>query len=122
MPRERIQHGDMYLIPDDVSQFVADSTQPLGESGRIWRPGDDVPKGFHLREMQSLDVNWNREAGWVQVCVEAPIDWWKSFILGMGEAEASHYGAYSQVLDRRQINRLIATLRRARDAAYGKDE
>lgn len=29
---------------------------------------------------------------------------------------------FTMVLDRGQINRLIATLRRARDAAYGKDE
>lgn len=29
---------------------------------------------------------------------------------------------FTMILERGQINRLIATLRRARDAAYGKDE
>lgn len=59
-------------------------------------------------------VLWSREQSHVQVGVvpehqpEAQDDEWPAL--------------YTACLDRNQINRLIATLRRARDAAYGKDE
>ena len=63
-----------------------------------------------------LHVRWHREGEWVQVQLTV-------------EPEHARYlldntcrDITSEVLDRRAINNLIRTLRRARDAAYGTDE
>jgi hypothetical protein len=72
----------------------------------------DGPEGatstLHLVSDAFLKVGWGRETSHVQVavCTDGDPD-------GM---EAQHLS-----LDRAGINRLIRTLRKARDAAYGSD-
>jgi len=94
MPRERIKHGH-------ESRVVYDGDNPVaGESA-----------------MPSLDVSWSREpTGWVQIGIDAPTD----FLAGIIRDGAT--SVWTDVLDRREINHMIRTLRRARDAAYGSDE
>lgn len=83
----------------------------------------DQPPGTVMREEPSLDVSWNREAGWVQVAFDAPRDWWDRFYSAVvGSPEQHHMTAYTDVLTRTELNHMIRTLRRARDAAYGADE
>ena len=66
-----------------------------------------------------VEIGWNRETGTVQLVTKALND------LGgrLSDDEGIHYtdGMYAH-LDRRGINDLIRHLRRARDAAFGRDE
>lgn len=117
MPRERIQHGALTLFQGERAPGEA------VQSGKPWHPGDPVPEGYVLREAPSLDVNWNRDGGWVQVSIDAPRDWWESFIESYrGSPEQHNFAAYTETMTRREINTLIRVLRRARDAAHGADE
>lgn len=129
MPRERIQHGQMFVWP-----HVADSengeTEPvppgmLESAGKPYTPGEPLSDGAVLREEPSLDLSWRREdvGGWVQIGFDAPRDWWERFFASYDNSpEQRHFSAWTAVMDRRQINHMIKTLRRARDAAYGSDE
>lgn len=129
MPRERIQHGQMFAWPR-VADSENGGTEPippgmLESAGTRYYPGDPMPEGSVIREEPSLDLSWRREdaGGWVQVGFDAPRDWWERFIASyQGSPEQHHFAAWSAVMDRRQINHMIKTLRRARDAAYGADE
>lgn len=115
MPREAVKHGKLYLDysnsgPDKVIQGS-------------WHLGDPQPEGTSLRETPSLELTWNREVGWVQASIKLEREKWLEIAR---ELEASpnelYKSIYVDVLDRREINHFISTLRRARDAAYGKDE
>lgn len=70
--------------------------------------GEGMPPGSRtLEEALGLSVGWNK-IGWVQI--------------HMFPKEYESTGDWSIVdLDRGSINRLIRTLRKARDAAYGAD-
>lgn len=93
MPHERITHLE-------VHPNAAPGGEPTAE--RYYEP--------------ELRVQWERDNQYVQLHLEAPPEHWAQ--LGNGGVST----APSQVLDRRQVNHLIRTLRRARDAAYGADE
>ena len=125
MPKERVQRGEVFVWEPDATgkDPVAPGMVPSG--GRPYHPGQQLPEGAILREEPSLDVTWRREdaGGWVQIGFDAPRDWWERFIASYeGSPEAHHFAAWTAVLDRREINHMIRTLRRARDAAYGNDE
>ncbi|UDL15930.1 hypothetical protein QEH42_gp288 [Microbacterium phage Pumpernickel] len=121
MPRERIQHGKLYVdIPNDDPE-----TKGLSETKTVkYHPGDDIPPEAKVREEQSLEVNWNRDGGWVQLSIVAPYQWWEKAVDPdhFDVHGAPYQSVYTDVLSRSEINHLIKTLRRARDAAYGADE
>ena len=97
----------------------------LGDITQTEYRGGNVPANAILREMPSVDVTWNRDSSYVQLSIEAPRDWWDRFNDTYSQANSPDlhsYAVFSEVLDRREINHLIRTLRRARDAAYGADE
>ncbi len=72
-------------------------------------------------ESAVVQVGWNN-AGWVQVSMEADKSYLQ-FAIDTPDGETSDRSTiYSPVLSRGEINKLIRTLRRARDAAYGRDE
>lgn len=125
MPRERVQHGDIYVFaktPDESDPVLPGQTPAAGKK---YYPGDVVPDDHILREEPSLDVSWRNEdvGGWVQICFDAPRDWWERFIAAFDESpEQHHFAAFTSVLTRGQINHLIKSLRRARDRAYGADQ
>lgn len=89
-----------------------------------YHPGDDALPDATFREEPSLEVSWNRDGSWVQVAYVAPTDWWDRFMADdpNGVHGPKYRTAYTDVLTRQEINNLIRTLRRARDAAYGSDE
>lgn len=98
MPKEVIQRGGL------VNHFRADENGNLIEDQQVPDP--------------TLQVKWNRDGaggidGWVQVQFEMNETYTKNYI---GEQVTSDR------LSRKEINHLIRTLRRARDAAYGSDE
>ena len=64
-------------------------------------------------EMSALKVGWSREAEHVEIAVVEMVE-------GIFQEHGDQV-RYMQ-LDRRGINRIIATLRKARDGAFGRDE
>lgn len=127
MPRERVQHGKLYVDDPRIepTEVVGQSGEPVGLKAyaqREYIPGEELPTEAVITEQPSLDVTWNRDGGWVQLSIEAPRDWWGRFWDSLLAAEQSHYGVFSETLTRQEINHLIRTLRRARDAAFGADE
>lgn len=107
MPREKINHAAPFTpVPDDC----------VGPAihGESW-PEPEV----HLQ--------WNREGdhgyGHAQVGIDLP----RKYLLNLAEelernADAPSVLAFSPVLGRPELNRLIQVARRARDQAYGRDE
>lgn len=119
MPRERIHHGTFRI----EVEHPGTQEYPGAIVTQEWHPGDPQPPGSVLYEEPSFDVTWNRDGGWVQLAFDAPRRWWDGFIKSYANSpEQTHFPAYTEVLSRREINDLIRTLRRARDAAYGSDE
>jgi hypothetical protein len=70
------------------------------------------------RDEITATVGWNR-AGWVQVSLGLSQDRLRS--IAGSYADEPEVFIYSDVLGRSEINRMIQTLRKARDQAYGKD-
>jgi hypothetical protein len=123
MPRQRVKHGDLFII----EEADRDMSYPPSDDGKTYKPyipGVDVLKPDQvLREEPSLDVHWNRDGEYVQIAIDAPTDWWKRFWDShKDDKEVIAFSAFTDRLTRREINDLIKTLRRARDAAYGADE
>lgn len=124
MPREQITHNHVVDRMADTSTFA--SLDPaLEATAQV-----EVPR-------RNLHVQWNREASWLQVAVDIPLHELRS-LLADAEREAvatanaqppgveyavDHHPVrvWSDVLSRAETNTAITVLRRARDAAYGKD-
>lgn len=120
MPRERIQHGKQYV---EISKFKHGESEPSKVNSVEYVPGEPIPDGSIIREEPSLDLVWNREGGWVQIGFSAPRDWWERFFESHSHTpDVSELVAFTNVMPRSEINNMIRTLRRARDAAYGADE
>lgn len=68
-------------------------------------------------------VGWNK-AGWVQVSLSLSCDRLsqiaKDYETG-AHVSSTEAALFSDVLDRAELNKMIQTLRKARDQAYGKD-
>lgn len=136
MPRERVKHGKQYATwsADPKAPTPKDALEHPTPEGpeevsyailsKEFHPGDpEVPSGATITEDVSLDVNWNREAGWVQVSMSVPIDKWEDINKGREDlSNPPHVSVYTDTWTRQEINATIKTLRRARDAAFGADE
>lgn len=92
MPRETVSHGEIQTMSDMD-----------GGNARVC----GTP---------SLSVRWDRDHEYVQVQLDADPEFWKQIV------KDNCPTATSNVLSRKELNHLIRTLRRARDAAYGSDE
>ena len=92
MPRETVVHGDV-----QIAETPADRN----------------------RQNPDLSVNWNREGEWVQVAIVVDAEYLAEYL---STSKDTRLSIPTEVLTRQQINHLIRTLRRARDAAYGSDE
>lgn len=127
MPREQITHNRIVPRPSEVP---VETSTPDGDT--------IAPAIIHTEvARRNLHVGWNRDAGWIQVAIDLTVAEIRS-LLEHAEREAAaearaneHIGEYfteqhqvkvwSDVLDRAETNKAITSLRRARDAAYGKD-
>lgn len=67
-----------------------------------------------------VSVGWNR-AGWVQVNLNTPTAHLASVLSSYTNDNAGDATVYSETLSREEVNKLIRTLRKARDQAYGSD-
>jgi hypothetical protein len=82
----------------------------------------DKPFGEEHPEQSVVEVRWDQESGYFQIATKEAMA--EVFMAGDELPEntiPAQYGWYV-TLDRRGINDLIKTLRRARDQAYGRDE
>ena len=127
MPREQITHNRIIPRPAEIP---VETSTPDGETV--------APAIVHVEEARrNLHVAWNRDAGWIQVAIDMTVAEIRS-LLEHAEREAAaaaraneHIGEYfteqhqvkvwSDTIDRAETNKAITALRRARDAAYGKD-
>ncbi len=105
MPKE-ITYSDQreYVLMDDGSEGTP------GWGGDDPRAGDARRNHPVLR--RAAIVGWSREQGHVEIGVDA---------LDISTQASDHVTGMFATFDREGINRLIRTLRKARDAAYGSD-
>ncbi|MBD8219668.1 hypothetical protein IFU40_13600 [Microbacterium sp. CFBP 13617] len=124
MPREQITRN---RVLDRVAEHTTyGSTEPVLEATAQVEV-----------QRRNLHVQWNRDAAWLQVAVDIPMHELRS-LLADAEREAAAEASsqppgleyftdghpvrvWSDVLSRGETNAAITSLRRARDAAYGKD-
>jgi len=127
MPREQITHN---RIVDRPTGTMSESDTP---NGVVAAPGI-----VHAEEpRRNVHVQWNRDASWLQVAVDIPLHELRSLLAdaereaaaetrrheNIGDYAVDHHPVrvWSDVLTRSEANSTITVLRRARDAAYGKD-
>jgi hypothetical protein len=79
----------------------------------------DSPQGYTTTS-PTLHVGWNR-AGWVQVSIATDTSSLARLVEDAQKHGESEPAIYTDELSRDEINRLIRTLRKARDQAYGAD-
>lgn len=114
MPREQINYGTVLVKPDDDLSWW-----PTDENGTAV-PVADLAHG--IIGDSNLHVTWTRGAH-VQVALEVSVAYAQlAAETPNGETCSDMTMLYTPVLKRDEINKLIRTLRRARDAAYGPDE
>lgn len=101
MPREQITFHDREIHPKVVGTNPAD------------------PDAVSVDLSADLHVGWVKDS-WVQVSIEAPESYMRYAANG-AETSDSRPSIYVD-MTRSDINRAIAMLRRARDAAFGRDE
>jgi hypothetical protein len=77
----------------------------------------DGHPGYTVTE-PTLHVGWNR-MGWVQIHIQAEPDYFKD--ASADSTNADGISVFTEPLSRNEINKLIRTLRKARDQAYGQD-
>lgn len=137
IPREQITHNPI------IDRHIEPPTYPDGH------PGQALTAVVHEEiARRNIHVAWNRtggsgalgvqhDIGWVQLGIDVSIGDLRSMLaaaeaeaeaearklanIGDLDTEAWTFRVVSDVMDRRETNLAIATLRRARDTAYGKD-
>lgn len=92
---------------------------------RIRTENPGTPNERHVADDDiCAHVGWNR-AGWVQTSLSMSHERFSNLAESHAKGEFGVGGetvdVFSDVLDRAQINKMINTLRKARDQAYGKD-
>lgn len=126
VPREQITHNRI------VDQLVSSPTYASND------PAAQLEAIAHVEmPRRNVHVGWNREVGWVQVAIEVTVAELRDMLaaaeteaagaaranadIGEYAVDAHQFKVWSDVLDRPEINSTVQVLRRARDAAYGKD-
>jgi len=120
VPRERIHHGKL------VAKWEATGTSefPGAIMEATYDPDSkDIPKDAFITVRPSLDVTWTRAGEWVQVSIDVPVPLLHELVSDCGHnPEIISINVVTDILTRSEINNMIRTLRRARDAVYGSDE
>jgi hypothetical protein len=106
MPREQINYPPLLEQTNDNP-----AVPPGHKDGDVWRDS-------------ALHVGWHADVdggGHVQVALESDLSYLRMALDSPNETEG-RTSMYTPVLNRAELNKLIRTLKRARDAAYGRDE
>lgn len=111
MPKENIVPAIAYVYDKDGIQI--DEGMPFAVKA--------TPEDGSSHMTPGMEIVWNR-SGWVQIGVDIPREW---ILAKAKELEAipdiTATAIYADV-SRFQANKLIAIMRRARNAAFGADE
>lgn len=86
---------------------------PVAESTPLGEQVESTPVSLH--------VSWHREGEWVQLFIEGDTSYFR-FAANNPTVSDERSSVYTPPLSRDEINKLIRTLRRARDQVYGRDE
>lgn len=79
-----------------------------------------LPVASEVSDDVCVSVGWNR-SGWVQVTLETPTKHLAQVLASYANDNVGDAVVYSETLSREEVNKLIRTLRKARDQAYGSD-
>jgi hypothetical protein len=88
-------------------------------------PGEKLPDGTPVSQDPSLDVGWNRDTGWMQIITQVSVQRLRDILAAVENDELPMEGDLVAIcvdFERVDANKLIRTVRRARDAAFGVDE
>lgn len=107
MPREKINHASEFTP-------ASDDSSPAPVHGEAWPEPE-------------ANVSWTRGGdygiGFVQVSLDCPRGYIENLMQDLARnGDTPGVSVFSPALKRGEINKLIQTLRRARDQAYGRDE
>lgn len=120
MPKERVHHGKIWRHKPNVRNSTGDI---VGNTVDEYRGESNLEDGEYLTEDPSLEINWDRDHGNVQVSIDFSREQWLACAKDFEETpDLIKKAIYTGSLSRRDINEMIKTLRRARDAAFGRDE
>jgi hypothetical protein len=148
MPKEVIQYGDPYVRiyyeeSDTVSYSDVSVSRDVPEDdpspmSLVEHHAPGMPKGdsYALTRKPNLEVYWSRSSEFSELRrfdedeegnVQIMLDLDKTEVLDLAarfetDPDMVATAAITGKLSRYQINKLIKTLRRARDAAFGTDE
>lgn len=144
MPKETVHWGKHYKLVKKEStlrdgspwydEYSWDGSYQTDEKGNIL----PLPPGTEASRYPSVEVSWSRPRdratlpydedpeGTVQIGMEVNmVDMRQSFRHsegGLDDPDLKAKTFYTRSLTRTQINNMIKTLKRARDAAYGEDQ
>ena len=104
MPREQINYEKVKTL---VDEGVISDLPPTGDQVRVGTP--------------TLHVSWLRD-GFVQVAIEGDVSYFRFAANTPDGVTSDRSTVYTEPLDRDEINKMIRTLRRARDQVFGRDE
>lgn len=134
MPRETISHGKPIYYVLHKSDLPGGAEWEEEYDATSFPEGKDV-EGHTPSRYPDLEVLWSRAGdsehlpvgeeaqGWVQIGLDMPrAEWERSFKEFERSPDLLARAVFSQSLTRGQINHMIRTLKRARDAAFGADE
>ncbi|HET6917760.1 MAG TPA: hypothetical protein VFH56_16855 [Acidimicrobiales bacterium] len=116
MPKEKINNPRRTVDAEPAVEKV------IYESPVLTVDSNVDPIGEHVYKVGPVvQVGWHKDA-WVQVSIEADPSYFR-FAAEHPDGETSHRSTvYSEPLNRDELNKLIRTLRRARDQVFGRDE
>lgn len=79
--------------------------------------------GTAPQEHGSVAVSWGKDSGHISVSVAGPVGWRDEELKQLVAPDTDNgLDWHFQAMNRWELNRLIRTLRKARDQAFGKDE
>lgn len=112
MPREIVVPVSWDIYDKDGRQVNAGVGQP-----------PELEEGQHIDYTPGVELNWSRDMGHVQLSIEFPREQWIANAEELkNDPQVTKRAIFTDGLSRYQINKMIKTLRRARDAAHGADE
>lgn len=131
MPKERIKHGDIFVIEgqgaEDVRTLDGEPTGIKAYGIHLYQVGEVLNEADTLEEHASFDIHWTKMdaydpgRGTAQLSVSIPRDLLKRAMEDTDDADGPVV-IYSDFLSRAELNRMIRLGRHVRDSAHGRDE
>lgn len=111
MPKEKINH---------LTERIYWTPQPDEEGPGAWISDSGEPADTIVSDAQ-VQVGWHKDS-YVQVSIEGHVSFFRYAAENPDGDASDRSTVYSPPLSRDEVNKMIRTLRRARDQVFGKDE